>query len=108
MASLLGGTQVAAIAAGKQLEATFLASLKSVSTVTAQEQAIITEATQTLAAAPFLMSDPDMADQVAQAKAALASIAVAHEIEGNAAVGAMIQQAVSTAIPILVTALAAA
>lgn len=88
----------------KELQAEAVAALKG-QVPTAEEQAEIVWATQTLAAGTVLTGNADTREAVGKAKAILANIAMTHAIDGQAHVTAMVNSAIAKAIPIITQAL---
>jgi len=87
-------------AAAAQLQQQFVAALAG-QIPDAAELARIQWATETIAAGAVLAGNADTREQVAMAKSVLANVAVAHEIDGAAAVNQLITSALNQLVPVI-------
>lgn len=80
-----------------ELQAEFMATLKA-QVPSVEEAAVIQRVTETIAAAPFMLGNPAIAEQVALAKSTLANLALAHAIDAETATATLIHSAVAKAM----------
>lgn len=107
MSTVAANLRTQALASAKELEQQIITGLKGQIPGPAEAAAIVW-ATQTLAAAPFLLAHGDASEQVAKAKSVLANVALEHAIDAQVQTAAVVEAAVQKFAGIALAALMAA